>query len=269
MLDHDDLIAYGRQQARSMARLLAAREPLACWSPDRPDVLDVLRRAEAVEYEVIPTGSNWTYLLTLHDAEAGDGLAVYKPQKGEAPLWDFPYGSLYRHEVAAFELSRLLGWRLVPPTVARDGPGGIGAMQLFIDADLGENYFTLRDRQDELRRMALFDVLANNADRRGGHCLRARDGHIWGIDHGLTFHPEWKLRTVIWDYYGEPIAEAALADLRRVHDLIAAGDGDVVAFRELLDEREWHAFRQRLRLLIEQPCYPPPGPHRSTPWPPI
>lgn len=268
-LDHDDLIAYGRYQARGMSRLLSSRQPLPLWSPDRSDVLDLLRRAAIIDCEVIPTGSNWTYIVTLRDEEAGDALAVYKPRQGEAPLWDFPFGSLYRREVAAFELSRKLGWALVPPTVVRDGPSGIGAVQLFIDAQLGENYFTFRHRHDDLRRLALFDILANNADRRGGHCLLDQEGRIWGIDHGLTFHAEWKIRTVIWDYYGDEIPEPLVLDLRRMHEDIASAGDDAEPLRELLHPGEWVAFQQRLAHLIERPCYPPPGPHRSVPWPPV
>ena len=145
-------------------------------------------------------------------------LGIYKPRCGEAPLWDFPDGTLYKRERAAFVLSEALGWQLVPPTVIRDGPNGIGTMQLYIhhsreDAD----YFSLREQhQREVKQMALFDLIANNTDpAEAGHCLRGEDGHIWGIDHGLTFHAHPKLRTVIWDFSGEPMPQELLHDLRR------------------------------------------------------
>src|SRR5215475_5521703 len=163
-------------------------------------------------------------------------LGIYKPRRGEAPLWDFPDGTLYKRERAAFVLSEALGWQLVPPTVIRDGPNGIGTMQLYIhhrqeDAD----YFSLREQyQCEVQRMALFDLIANNTDRKAGHCLRGEDGRIWGIDHGLTFHHHPKLRTVIWDFGGEPIPEHFLADIRRVHTALTTRQELTPVFTELL-----------------------------------
>ena len=142
--------------------------------------------------------------------DAGDGvrgLAVYKPRRGEAPLYDFPDGTLYRREFAAYVVSEAIGWHLVPPTVIRDGPYGVGTAQLFIDAQPKRNYFTLReDRSDDLKPMAAFDVFANNADRKGAHCLLDPEDRIWGIDHGLTFNVDYKLRTVIWDFSGQPVS---------------------------------------------------------------
>ena len=144
--------------------------------------------------------SNYTFLARL-DPHPPEGLrAVYKPARGESPLWDFAAGTLYRREVAAYELSKVLGWPLIPPTVVRpDAPHGVGAVQLFIETDrrhfLGEQE---RHRETWLR-VALFDVITNNADRKSGHCMFDLDDRVWVIDHGLTFHVEHKLRTVIWD----------------------------------------------------------------------
>ena len=156
--------------------------------------------------------SNATFLVnaTLDDVEVP---AVYKPQRGERPLWDFPEGTLCNREVAAYELSDALGWSIVPETVLRDGPYGIGMVQRFVDHDPDDHYFTLLEAHlDDFQRFAAFDVLANNADRKGGHCLQAKfDGHIWGIDHGLTFNAVDKLRTVIWDFAGEPVPDGILA----------------------------------------------------------
>ena len=129
-------------------------------------------------------------------------------------MWDFPDGTLYRRERAAYLLATDLGWEFIPPTIIRDGPYGIGMVQLFIPNDVHANFFTLRDTYaDDMRRMALFDAVSNNADRKGGHCLLGNDGRIWGIDHGLTFHESNKLRTVIWDYSEEQIPAALVADL--------------------------------------------------------
>ena len=132
---------------------------------------------------------------------------MYKPQRGERPLWDFPRG-LDRREVAAYRLSETLGFGLVPPTLAREGPYGPGSIQLFVDAEFEEHYFTLRERPEHraaLARLCAFDLVANNADRKSGHCLLGRDGRLYAIDNGLCFHVEPKLRTVVWDFSGEPI----------------------------------------------------------------
>ncbi len=155
----------------------------------------------------MPWSSNRTFLtnLCLDDQTAN---AVYKPASGERPLWDFPDG-LYRREVAAYELSEALGWQLVPMTIERDeAPMGTGSLQWFVDADFEQHYFTLIEDErwwPQLERICAFDILANNTDRKSGHCLVDTDGHIWAIDNGLSFHAEFKLRTVIWEFGGEPI----------------------------------------------------------------
>ena len=164
----------------------------------------------------MPWSSNLTFLVSV-DAGSDDPLgAVYKPARGERSLWDFP-DRLYRREVAAFALSEALGWGLVPPTVVReDGPFGEGSLQLFVDADYSQHYFTLFDEgghEEALRTMCAFDVVANNADRKSGHVLRGPDDRLWAIDHGLCFHRQPKLRTVIWDFAEEPVADDLLEDL--------------------------------------------------------
>lgn len=222
----------------------------------------------------IPWSSNATFLVEVgpapeHDGSERDGegpvLAVYKPGPGERPLWDFERG-LWRREVAAYELSRHLGWDLVPLTVARhDAPLGEGSLQLFIEADLDAHYFTLMEsatHHPQLRRMAAFDIVANNADRKGGHCLLAGDGHIWGIDNGLTFHPEPKLRTVIWDFAGNRIDDALLPGLARL------ADGDLpAAFAELLGEDEVRAVVRRAAALGHRGRFPRPTRDFPYPWP--
>ena len=151
----------------------------------------------------IPWASNATVLAKLTH-EGLEGLAVYKPARGERPLWDFPDGTLYRREVAAYLVSEQLGWRLVPPTLARDGPLGVGSVQLYVDADPEVTAFELLgDGNPSMARIAAFDVVTNNADRKAGHCLAGQDGHVWAIDHGLCFHVQAKLRTVLWDLAGD------------------------------------------------------------------
>lgn len=213
--------------------------------------------------------SNAALLVTVtHDGD--ESLAVYKPQRGERPLWDFPEGSLCRRETAAYVLSEALGWRLVPRTVLRDGPYGIGSVQRFVDHDPEEHYFTLlEDHVDDFLRFAIFDVLANNTDRKGGHCLCERTTRrIYSIDHGLTFHVTPKLRTVIWDFAGETIPDELVTD---VAQLRAALDGDVGdEFGALLHRVEVDALIGRVEELLADPRLPEPDEgYHSVPWPMI
>jgi len=211
----------------------------------------------------MPWSSNATFLVSVR-SEGAEMAAIYKPGRGERPLWDFPDG-LYRREVAAYRLSVSLGWDVVPETVLRDDlPLGTGSLQRFVDADFQQHYFTLledRSWHDELRRMAAFDILANNADRKSGHCLLA-EGQLWGIDHGLCFHVAPKLRTVIWDFAGTPVPDAVRADAAR---LVAQPPETV---RALLHDDEWNALLRRAAGLAGCRRFPDPGDdHRSYPWP--
>ncbi len=213
--------------------------------------------------------SNYVYLARMC---AGDQqfAAVYKPEAGEAPLWDFPTGRLYRREVAAYRLSQLLNWNFVPPTVARDGPQGIGSVQLFIQHDPEFHFFELRDNPDyipQLQRMAVFDYVVNNADRKGGHCLLDEDGRIWGIDHGLCFHTQYKMRTVIWDWAESTIPDAWLGELEDAMLALVGETETSAAFREVIDRDELGALLSRAEKLIATRTFPLPGPHRSYPWP--
>jgi hypothetical protein len=212
--------------------------------------------------------SNGTFLAELVGGEAREPV-VYKPIRGEAPLWDFPEGTLAGREVAAYRLSRALGWPRVPPTVMRDGPLGPGAVQRFVRADPREHFFTLREeRLDEFRPVALFDAVANNADRKGGHCLLGEDGEVWVIDHGLCFHVEPKLRTVIWEFAGEPIPDALAEDLRRVATELRAGPVGADLGR-LLAPEEVAMTAARAEQLASLGRFPEPGPGRVVPWPPV
>lgn len=247
-----------------------ARRELVNWSPRRTDIEAILERAQVDECGLIPSGSNYVFLLTLRDAEAGAGYAVYKPRKGEAPLWDFPDGTLYKRERAAYLVACDLGWNFVPPTIIRDGPYGVGMVQLFIPNDPRAHFFTLRDEHEpEMRRIALFDVITNNADRKGGHCLADADGAIWGIDHGLTFHESNKLRTVIWDYSGGRVDGTLIEDLQRLSVRLAGKSAIRRELEQLMSRSEFEALRQRVERMIRKPVYPQPGMHRSVPWPPV
>ncbi len=208
--------------------------------------------------------SNATFLVNL-SLDGEEMLAIYKPQRGERPLWDFPRGTLCHREVAAYEISRALGWAIVPDTVLRDGPAGIGMMQQFVEHDPDEHYFTLlADHEDVFRRMAVFDIVINNTDRKGGHCLNALDGSgIFGIDHGVSFHMQWKLRTVIWDFAGEHVAPELCADLRCLLDRLPSLD-------LRLDRFEVDALRARVEHLLATGEFPEPDrDYHSDPWPTI
>ena len=213
-------------------------------------------------------GSNHTFLTRVRHP-AGERLAVYKPQRGERPLWDFPDGTLAAREVAAWRTSEALGWELVPPTVLRDdGPAGPGSLQLFLDLDPERHYFTFSEEEKPaLRAAAVFDLLVNNADRKGGHILLASDGHVWLIDHGVCFHHEPKLRTVIWDFAGEPIPDLLLADVKRFRRSLEASGELRASFVELLSADEVEALGLRAGRIVERARFPMPGPGRPYPWP--
>jgi len=216
----------------------------------------------------IVSSSNAIFMTRVDDGEL-ESLAIYKPRRGERPLWDFEHGTLCLREVAAYLLSQMLGWPLVPPAVLRDGPYGPGAFLLFIDADYEANYFTFREeRLPDLFPIALFDVLANNADRKGGHLLLDHWSHIWAIDNALTFHPGPKLRTVIWDFAGESIPKEYLADLRQLQGQLSGKGALRQVLADLLAEDEIVALQARLAELLESATFPYPDPtHRHVPWP--
>jgi uncharacterized repeat protein (TIGR03843 family) len=214
--------------------------------------------------------SNYTFLARLEPHPPAGLLAVYKPARGESPLWDFEAGTLYRREVAAYELSKVLGWPRIPPTVVREkGPHGIGALQLFIEADRRHFLDEQSTRRPAWAQVALFDVIANNADRKSGHCLFDADDEVWVIDHGLTFNVDHKLRTVIWDFSGEPLppdlcddVERALADLDKGR--LAATLGG------LLSPSEVRMLKRRLRGVLDPSWrFPEPTSAWSIPWPPV
>ncbi|NDJ34834.1 MAG: SCO1664 family protein [Chloroflexi bacterium] len=234
--------------------------------------LKLLREGELKEAKgYLPWGSNYTVLSDITDGEL-EALAVYKPRRGERPLWDFPDGTLCMREVAAYLISENMGWHIVPPTVLRDGPYGIGMVQLFVPHDPDENYFTFGEKpryKGQLRRIALFDHIVNNADRKGGHCLLDQQGMVWAIDHGICFHVQNKLRTVIWEFAGEPIPTALLDE---VHQLCARLDSRsefACQIEELLSRSEVAALKRRINRLVETGTYPRPSGGRSYPWPPV
>ena len=219
---------------------------------------------------LLPNSSNYTFLARASDPGSEEALAVYKPHRGETPLWDFPEGTLGRREVAAYEVSNALGWPNVPPTVLRGGPEGAGSVQLFVPFVPQEHYFTLQERYaDEFRAIAVFDVLVNNADRKGGHCLLGDDGRIWAIDHGVCFHEEPKLRTVIWEFMDEPIPPALAHAVGAFGRGLTSGSPVRKRLAGLLSDREVDALAHRARSIAEHPVFPTPSADRPYPWPPV
>lgn len=216
----------------------------------------------------ILSSSNVIFLTQVDDGDM-QTLAIYKPRRGERPLWDFARGTLCLRERMAYLLSQSLGWPLIPPTVLRDGPYGPGVLQLYIDADPRENYFTFREAHlPDLLPVALFDILANNADRKGGHLLLDGQDRIWAIDNALTFHAEPKLRTVIWDFAGESIPTEYLSSLRNLQGRMTGERALGETLKRLLTREDIAALQARLATLLERAVFPYPDPdRRQVPWP--
>ncbi len=236
-------------------------------SPDkRSQSTDIIEHLSLGELNVIgrmPYSSNATFLVEI----SGDPSmrAIYKPGRGERGLWDFPEG-LFMREVAAYELAVALGWDIVPPTVyRREGPLGEGSLQLFIDADFEQHYFSLFERTElhaQFKKFAVFDMIANNADRKSGHLLIDASDHIWGIDQGLCFHSHPKLRTVVCEFAGEQIPEELLENLS------AKKKNCMQSLADFLIPEEFAAFEARIARVLKTRRFPVPDPDmRCYPWP--
>jgi uncharacterized repeat protein (TIGR03843 family) len=232
-------------------------------------VLAALSRGEMEMKGLLPWGSNYTYLVYINYEDL-HLPAVYKPVRGERPLWDFPEGTLYKRETAAYVVSEALGWGFVPPTVARDGDEGPGSVQFFVDVDPEGHYFNFKEEGKEvLKPIVVFDILANNADRKGGHVVRDRYGEVWAIDHGLCFNADPKLRTVIWDFAGEPIPEGIIESISNFRSMLNPPSDLFGLLNQLLAPEEVAALRRRADRLMKVGCFPEPGPGRNYPWPPL
>ena len=239
--------------------------------PDKNDLLKALAVNELTITAQFTQSSNCTFL-----AQVGKGCdsfpAVYKPQDGEAALWDFPKGTLCQREVAAFLISEALGWDLVPPTVFREqAPLGKGALQLFVKHDPQLHYFSFDEAtRQRLKPAVLFDLIVNNADRKSGHVLLDDQNHLWLIDHGTCFHQEFKLRSVIWEFAGQNIPLNLKADIRKLAETLAGNNmlkGDLSC---LISGQEICVLQTRIKILLQLSSFPYPEKNRRTiPWPPI
>ena len=225
---------------------------------------------------LLPWSSNYSFLVRIC-GENIERRVVYKPQRGERPLWDFTQGTLCLRERAAYLVSDALGWHLVPPTILREGPHGFGSMQLFIEHDPETHYFTFEGMPEfrkQLQSIVLFDILINNADRKSGHVLVEDEentlGKLWCIDHGVCFHTDYKLRTVIWEFVDQKIPSFLITDLLNFKQQLQSPTGTFYTeLKDLLTKSEIRAMQRRLDKILTQKRFPQPGPGRHYPWPPV
>lgn len=250
---------------------MSDEKPILPNNPAPIDILTLLKTGDmGMSQGRLRWSSNHTFLV---DICAGDARtkAIYKPRRGERPLWDFPDGTLCNREVAAYLVSEAIGWKIIPPTVLRDGFYGIGSVQLFIEHDPEITYFNLNESfVPQLQRFTAFDAIINNADRKGGHCLLDKTGKIWGIDHGICFHMSPKLRTVIWDFAGRPLPSDLKMAVQNFQQCISDPNSELVQqLSQLLSPMEMSALVSRTQKLLKQSKFPFPGNGPSYPWPPV
>ena len=232
------------------------------------DVLDLLRHGDLDLDGRLVLASNATFVGTV-SLDGMDLACVYKPVRGERPLWDFPDGTLAGREVAAALVSEATGWRVVPPTVLRDGPFGPGMVQLWVDGDPDVDLAAfVRSDDPGLRRMAVFDAVVNNADRKGGHIIPTSDGHVYGVDHGICFSVDPKLRTLLWRWAGKPLLLEHLAVLEQLAEQLRGELGEQL--HQHLTRREVRRTQQRVDTLLRTKLHPEPsGDWPALPWPPF
>ncbi len=224
-------------------------------SPDQ-SVRDIILQGEIVSCQLTPLGSNYTFVVQI---QLGDrsSLGIYKPRDGESPLWDFPSGTLYKREYAAYLLSQHLGWDFIPYTIIRDGPYGVGTVQLFVEHDPKQNYYTLTESSaSQLQTIACFDLVANSTDRKPNHLLLDADEKLWSIDHGLTFHADTKIRTVIWDFCGQPIPKKLLKRLSALSEELENPQGSLKELEESIHLDEMAALARRVEWVLTEGVYP-------------
>ncbi len=256
---------------------------------ERETILQLLQFGSLDVQGLLPWSSNYTFLLHVcpntavsqalnlaDESSLTEIKAVYKPQRGERPLWDFPSGTLCNREQLAFLLSDTLNWHLIPPTILRDGPHGLGSLQFYVEHDPDLHYFTFEGDPkfgEQLQKIVLLDILINNADRKSGHVLiedNPKMDKLWAIDHGISFHAEPKLRTVIWEFAGQPIPQQQRNELIALKERISCNENNLrTHIQESLNNQELFSLLRRLDNLIESGIFSHPGPGRHYPWPPV
>ena len=228
-----------------------------------------LKSGAIMECTPVLAGSNNAFRVRIVDESGQVHNGIYKPERGERPLWDFPDGSLYRRERAAYLLAFVAGWEFIPVTVIRDGPYGIGSVQQMISFQSPHGYFDLdASYSSQLWAIAVFDLVANNADRKGGHCLLDDSSKVWSIDHGLTFHSDFKVRTVIWEFWGEDIPENILRKLEELRVSLSVDIPEVQELESLISAEEFVALQQRIDAVLDIGKHPMLDMYRNVPWPP-
>ncbi|MFH9007813.1 SCO1664 family protein [Streptomyces afghaniensis] len=275
---------------------MSAPERIPPRSVTPPDAAELLARGDITVRGRIREASNAALYCTV-SYDGQDAACIYKPVAGERPLWDFPDGTLAQREVAAYEVSEATGWGLVPPTVLRDGPYGEGMCQLWVEAvpeaellalvdgeepepgwkaigfaEVGEGRTALLVHADDerLRRLAVLDAVVNNADRKGGHLLPTGEGRLYGIDHGVTFNVENKLRTLLWGWAGEPLTQEAVDVLEGLRKDLADAGPLTARLQPLITGAEIDATRARVAALLASGKHPEPsGEWPAIPWPPV
>jgi uncharacterized repeat protein (TIGR03843 family) len=258
---------------------LRSRRRYSGQSPQEPEgtpinlseeeALPLLECGEITGGHRMPWGSNYTFLVRIDAGEGKYLRAIYKPRDGERPLWDYSHGTLYKREYATFVLSRALGWPNVPRTLIREGPYGIGSMQLYIDCDPEITYFNLiEEKAEDFQKFAIFDLVINNGDRKAGHCLLGQDGRVWSIDHGLTFHTSFKLRTVMLEFWGRPIPKPLVKDMEGLLEKLETPAHSLTcALSEMIAPAEMKALLRRRQVITRDPRLPTLDPYHNVPWP--
>ena len=238
-------------------------------STEKDDFSEILRNGEFESLTENYLGTNSVFICSIRH-ENIILKVVYKPLKGEAPLHDFQYGTLFMREMASYLISQHLGWEIIPLTIIRDGPYGLGTVQLYIDHNPDKDYFSIRShRKERLKQIAVFDIITNNADRKASHFLIDDYNHVWGIDHGLTFNIEYKLRTIVWDFINEPFSREIISQLESLKIEMSSDSKLLKEIGTLLTQNEIQALIDRLEVMLEIPSFPTPSLGRNIPWPPI
>ena len=235
----------------------------------KEEIIEILLHGKIDLQGQFVLGSNYTFLVELEHKDISI-KAVYKPSEGEIPLWDFPAETLAARETAAYLISEALEWGFVPPTVMRDkGPFGKGSIQFYIPHNPELNYFSFdKKTRDRLEPAAVFDLVINNADRKGSHIILDENQHIWLIDHGLCFHPASKLRTVIWDFSGQPITRELVIQLEFLAKKLDTDKEFTEKLSNFLNQEEVSAIKRRILFIINHPVFPTPDTNkRQFPWP--
>lgn len=240
-------------------------------SPNYAQAINLLENGDFIGGHLMPWSSNNTYLVWISTEAASTCIsAIYKPNVGEKPLFDFPDGDLYKREYSSYLLSKELGWPNIPITVIREGPHGVGSLQLYIDSDPRITYFEMRSDiklKKEFEKISVFDILANNADRKAGHCIQSKNNTIWSIDHGLTFHSSFKLRTVMLEYFDQDISSDLLDELQSLYLSFNSNKMLHNTLIKQISAIEFESFIQRLEFLIKYKKLPLLDPNKNIPWP--